>query len=598
MEVSNKSTYFNKVSIGYVVNTETGDDPIQKQRVQVYIPEIQGADDDMIGKYKEYASATGSKSSSNLFPKFPWAYNTISDLKVNDIVYLINLSNRLDYFVILGRDASCNSSGGMGGGDGALDAAGLAELVIPFTIEHEVSPHYHDASCYNSKYPIVSKHDPLYECTGWADNVPDICLGCYTTSTSSSWSVGILNWDAGRAYNLIFEIAQKDSNWKSYFTDKSQLFVKYLEEDVAKGSTTTFHISQGRTSEMSVINGIQAMLTSKIGKEVQIATARRDTTNYIQGFMDEGITNPAILIYMADLCNQWGTGQPAKQPYLGAMHSAAKDPSSILQSESKQVEAAIKNYDNANQMMKEVEALHSYWMNTLHSQYGMNTYSNRRNECIAYIRELFKQGKLSQFGAGMTMLGNLLQYSYNGITLAYPFETDGIDENYSFSGNAWNGTSAYVYTCTMPVPKGFGISSLFGARKLGIHRHTGVDFTASRGTVLYASHDGTLRITDLGGSSYGYHAVISFQNGADNWEVYYGHMITGSSVQYGWSTGQSYQVKAGQPIGQLDSTGNSTGDHLHYELRRNGNFVNPLPYMGLGNEHYPILSGMSNYLLE
>lgn len=599
MEIYNKTTYYSKVMSAYIVNTESGDDPNGNlARVQIYIPEMQFGEG---LKYSTYMAASGSKKNAEGFNKYPWAFNTISDAKNGDLVYVTPLSNTNGTYVIIGRDASSGSTGGVGGGDGALDAAGLAELVIPFTIEHECPVHYHDSSCHNSRYPIVAKHDILYACTGWADNPAQIALGCYTTSTSSSWSVGLLNWDAGRAYNLVFEIAQKDSNWERHFTDKNQLFVKYLKEDVAVGKANSSHVSQGRTSNESVIRGIQDMLTSSVGKEVQIATARRDTTAYIQSFMDEGITNPAILIYMADLCNQWGTGQPSSQPYLGKMHSAAKDPSSILSSESSEVEKAIKNYDNANQMMKEVEALHSYWMNTLHRQHGMNTYGTRRNECITYIRELFKQGKLSQFSAGMSMLGSLNQATFNGLTLAYPFESE-IEDNVSFSGNAWNGKNSFTYTCKMKMPKSFHITSLFGARWLTVNgrsyqsNHTGVDFGCPRGTVLYASHDGKLEIRNSGSSGYGFHAIITFQNGSDTWNVYYGHMITDSTNQYGYKTGGTYDIKAGQPIGLVNSTGNSSGNHLHYELRRNGSYVNPLPYMGLGEEHYPILSGMSNYL--
>ncbi|WP_304393183.1 M23 family metallopeptidase [uncultured Clostridium sp.] len=76
----------------------------------------------------------------------------------------------------------------------------------------------------------------------------------------------------------------------------------------------------------------------------------------------------------------------------------------------------------------------------------------------------------------------------------------------------------------------------------------------------------------------------------DKWSVYYGHCIEGSNQQYG-ITSSGTQVKAGQPLIQGNSTGASTGNHLHYELRRNGSKVNPLPYMGLGNAHWPLPKG-------
>ena len=592
MQVANKITYYNKAMSAIVVNNDSGQDPLNKSRVQVYIPELHGMKDTYT-KYQEYVAAS-DKPNRDDFTAYPWAFNTVSDVNNGDTVYVMNLSNYIGSFVVIGRDASCKS--GTGGSDSDLSAGGLAELIIPFTIHHECYVHITDSSCHTEGYATVKGHDPLYKCVGWDSNIPDIVLAVYTTSTSGSWSVGLLNWDASRAYKLIFEIASRDSSWKSKFTNTNNSFVSHLERDVQTGNCSTFPevYQTGRTSEPSIIKGIQAMLTSSIGREVQISTCRKDVTDYVQGFLDSGISNPAIVMYMADLCNQWGSASP----FLEAMRSAAKDPSSIMGSVSKEVEIAIKNYPNANQMMKEVEAIHAYWMGPLHTKYGMNRYAPRRNECIAYIRELFKQGKFSQFSAGMTMLGNLNQATYKGITLAYPFESE-IAENQTFTGNAWNGRNAYVMTCTMRMPKSYPITSLFGARKLGItHRHMGVDFSGPEGVVLYASHDGELKIVNSGGASYGYHAVITFTNGSDVWEIYYGHMLTNSSVQYGYRDGGKYQIKAGQPIGQIDSTGNSTGPHLHFELRRNGKFVNPLPYLGLGTEHYPILPGMENYLLE
>lgn len=605
MEIANKLTYYMKIMSAYVVNAESSDDPAgDMKRVQIFIPEMQP---ELIYSYEEYMNATGSKKDKGeVFSKYPWAFNTVTGLANGDLVYVSPLNNTNGNYVIIGKDAASNGTNGVGGGvDGALEASGLAEVVLPFLIHHECPVHYHLSSSHNSKYNIVpsSEHNPLYTCIGWADKVPDIVLGCYTTSTSSSWSVGLLNWDASRAYALVYDIACKDYNWESYFSDKNDDFVKNLKHDVSTGncrSSSSSVYQTGRTSVQSKIDGIQKMLTSNAGREVQISKARTDVTNYLQGLMDEGMTNPAILIYMADLCNQWGTGQPSSKPYLGKMHKAAVNPSTIMSSVSTEVENAIKGYNNANQMMKEVEALHAYWMGPLHNEHGMNRYESRRNECIVYIRELFKQGKLSQFAAGMTMLGELRMVSYKGVSLAYPFITELSEQTQS--ATAYDGKNAYSYKFTMQMPTNYPITSLFGARYIRaqsrVSYHNGVDFGCPRGTVLYASHEGTLEIKDSGSDGYGYHAIITFKNGEDTWKVYYGHMITGSSNQYGYVTGKTYDIKAGQPIGQVNTTGSSTGNHLHYELRRNGNYVNPLPYMGLGNEHFPILSGMSNYLLE
>ena len=103
----------------------------------------------------------------------------------------------------------------------------------------------------------------------------------------------------------------------------------------------------------------------------------------------------------------------------------------------------------------------------------------------------------------------------------------------------------------------------------------GVDITRSGGgsTGLAVVAAGSGRVTTAGyHSSYGYHVIINHGNGLS---TLYAHMQRGSLRV---SAGD--YVSAGQRIGSIGSTGNVTGPHLHFEVRVNGNRVNPLPYLG------------------
>ncbi|MEV8531825.1 LysM peptidoglycan-binding domain-containing M23 family metallopeptidase [Streptomyces sp. NPDC051211] len=101
--------------------------------------------------------------------------------------------------------------------------------------------------------------------------------------------------------------------------------------------------------------------------------------------------------------------------------------------------------------------------------------------------------------------------------------------------------------------------------------HTGVDFGATAGTSVKAVGAGTVVSAGWGGS-YGNEVVIRH---ADGHYSQYGHMS-----QLSVSTGQS--VTAGQQVGLVGSTGNSTGPHLHFEIRTGPNYgsdINPLSYL-------------------
>lgn len=113
------------------------------------------------------------------------------------------------------------------------------------------------------------------------------------------------------------------------------------------------------------------------------------------------------------------------------------------------------------------------------------------------------------------------------------------------------------------------ISSRFGhASRVRSGAHTGLDIAASSGTGIKAAASGTVTFSGWKGS-YGYLVVVSHGNGV---QTYYGHC----SKLY-VSAGQ--KVKQGQKIAAVGSTGNSTGPHLHLEVRVNGVAYNPQNYV-------------------
>ena len=98
--------------------------------------------------------------------------------------------------------------------------------------------------------------------------------------------------------------------------------------------------------------------------------------------------------------------------------------------------------------------------------------------------------------------------------------------------------------------------------------HKGIDLAAPTGTPIYATADGTIDMAEWYG---GYGNFIKIEHGGDL-ETRYGHMS-----KLNVSPGQ--EVKKGDLIGFVGSTGRSTGPHLHYEVRIAGEAVDPTPYL-------------------
>lgn len=129
------------------------------------------------------------------------------------------------------------------------------------------------------------------------------------------------------------------------------------------------------------------------------------------------------------------------------------------------------------------------------------------------------------------------------------------------------------------------VTSGFGWRTHPIYKtqefHPGMDFSAEQGTRIYATGDGTVERADNLAQGYGNHVVINHGFG---YQTLYGHMSR-IAVKVG------QKISRGQLIGYVGSTGLSTAPHIHYEVIKNGQKVNPINfyYSDLSPEQYQLL---------
>jgi murein DD-endopeptidase MepM/ murein hydrolase activator NlpD len=116
------------------------------------------------------------------------------------------------------------------------------------------------------------------------------------------------------------------------------------------------------------------------------------------------------------------------------------------------------------------------------------------------------------------------------------------------------------------VASGYGwrIHPIYKTEKL----HTGMDFTAAVGTEIYATGNGIVSKVEKEGRGYGNNIIVNHGYG---YETLYGHMSK-------FSVKPGQKVKRGDLLGFVGNSGTSTGPHLHYEVRKNRNPVNPVNF--------------------
>lgn len=134
------------------------------------------------------------------------------------------------------------------------------------------------------------------------------------------------------------------------------------------------------------------------------------------------------------------------------------------------------------------------------------------------------------------------------------------------------------------VSSGFGyrIDPIYKTRKM----HSGMDFTAPTGSLIYSSGDGVIEKADYSTGGYGQHVIINHGYG---YKSHYAHMSK-TLVKVG------QKVKRGDVIGHVGSTGKSTAPHLHYEIIKNGTKIDPINFYfnDLTPEEYEKVIELSN----
>ena len=438
-----------------------------------------------------------SKANNEDTNKFPWAKSLVKDLKVGNIVYVTNIKNEIDSYIVLGVDAYNPKNQQTTDSIYNVDGSNLLELTMPIIIHNEVG---------------ISTND-------WPDNISDDNYRKVLGNDNGAWSIGLIQWNASRAYDLLLKISNNDTDWRNAWSNKDYDLYKDLNTN---SSSARSKYGKGYTVVVGsdLVNQVQNMMSTEKAKSTQRDYASEDTQSSITKVQEKGVTNPMITIFLVDIMNQYGPNLPSTIQNAASISKNGGDIKSQF-----------------NEFVKYCEQnLGSY-----------NTYKNRRTTTKTYIEQLYEQGKFSSGG----LAGNLGSASAAG----FIFPVAGLNRD---SINNKNYPSYKGHT---------GVDVNRGVQE-GVSQIVAVANGVVAQSVALKNANGTYR-------SYGEYVTIDHQNGL---YTAYCHMYPNSRKV---STGQT--VQQGQILGLLGTTGNSSGPHLHFEVRSGRNSssaaVNPLNYL-------------------
>ena len=529
MEVLDKRQYYNSINEAIIVNADSSTDPAGLGRVQIYIPNehIQYSE-----YYEEYMD-TSNKTDAEGFNMFPWAITLVKDLKNGNVVMCGTIENNSDNFVIIGLDVNNPANAEDTNTEFSPSGiGGLVDLAMPIIILNETSS------------PI----------SAWPDNIPKSCYTNINPQDKDGWSIGLLQWHHTRAFDCLYAIAKEDTNWKDNFTDKSLDLCNDLQKSLNDNSSAKYRTKYQSTFRPSpgsaVYKSITNMLGSKTGKKVQRDRACDDVGGIMERLItDYGVNNPAILIWLADILNQYGEEKTKTKQEAGKVCKSKDD------------------------MIKQLDTFRTWCSQNLGNY---NEHKSRRDRTYDYLVKLYKEGKLN-FDADAT---EMLKSKYLPEYGDYLWPVKSSDKINCF----WGTTSDQAKYISGRKKGQYNWGGLWHSSP-----HGGIDIAPKKagvaGDECYAIGNGVVtRVqTDSPDSQCGYYVAIKLDNVAAKGYPYviYMHFCKQSKLKVG------DRVVAGKTVvGYMGTTGHSTGVHLHIQLNKTNTgygyapSTDILPYLG------------------
>lgn len=229
------------------------------------------------------------------------------------------------------------------------------------------------------------------------------------------------------------------------------------------------------------------------------------------------------------------------------------------------------NEDNDEEILEAVKSLGTTYYNYYAILEGQEEkyYVATKEEAEKVIKELTdkKSSNIKQISYSQVFGTEIKDFTDEEAIVTALYKKPVVNYSSSYTIASSNVKMDLGISLIKPISSGYTITSRYGSRWGSTH--TGLDIAAPSGTTIYAAASGTVSTIQSLSGSYGNYLIINHANGV---QTLYGHC---NSILV--STGET--VSQGQAIATVGSTGNSTGPHLHLEIRLNGTTLNPQNYL-------------------